>query len=64
MPTYRVKVYDAAGIRIKDETVETNDGPAFLAHQLLHSTLAEQVEVYDQPTGDLLLRRFRGEVDE
>lgn len=64
MATYRVKVYDAAGLRVKDETVETEDGPAFLAHQLLHSDAAEQVEVYDQPSGDLLLRRWRNEVAE
>lgn len=63
MATYRVKAYDLAGVRIKDETVESSDGPAFLAHQLLHADAVEEVEVYDQPSGDLILRRQHEVVD-
>jgi hypothetical protein len=49
MRTFRVRTYDADGAPLKDFTTpdETDEGPEFYAHQLLHADDVVCVSIWD-----------------
>lgn len=64
MTTYHVITYNAEGETIRDFSadVEEPDGPHFIAHQELHGTDVECVEIR-VPDGSVLLRECSPGVD-